>query len=46
MYFKLWALVLLGLIGGFAAYHDFNLEMTLPLIPATLAALVAVAGRG
>ena len=45
MYFKLYALALLGVILGFEVYCDWEWATTLLLLPATLAALVAMTGQ-
>jgi hypothetical protein len=44
MYFKLCSLALLAFIGGFEVYYDWEWATTLLLLPATLAALVALTG--
>ena len=45
MYFKLYALALLAVIGGFEVYYDWEWATTLLLLPATLAALVTMLSR-
>lgn len=45
MYYKLYALALLGLIVGVETYFEWDMSVTVALLPATVAAGVTILAR-